>query len=108
MSPYLNKTKLQIYSGEDHLKNCNLINCTPISMFQKTNTDIINKVPQIDYNAIIDINYNIQHNYFDLQAAKKINGQSMFIFQALKALDIWFESNISDKLSYKELEKIIC
>ena len=59
-------------------------------------------------NYIIQVKYNIQHNYFDLQAAKKINGQSMFIFQALKALDIWFESNISDKLSYKELEEIIC
>jgi len=108
MSPYLNKTKLQIYSKKNHLNNCNLINCTPIGMLQKTNTDIINKVPRIDYNAVIDINYNIQHNYFDLKAAKKINGQSMFIFQALKALDIWFESNISDKLSYKELEEIIC
>ena len=85
-----------------------LVGVLSIGMLQKTNTDIINKVPRIDYNSVIDINYNIQHNYFDLQSAKKIKGQSMFIFQALKALDIWFESNISDKLSYKELEEIIC
>ena len=27
---------------------------------------------------------------------------------ALKSLDIWFESNISNKLNYQDLEKIIC
>mgnify|MGYP001422767872 FL=1 len=32
----------------------------------------------------------------------------MFIYQALKSLDIWFESNISDKLEYKYLEKLLC
>ena len=108
MSSYLNKTKLHIFTEKYNLNHCNLINCTPITMLQKTNTDIINRIPQINYNSVIDINYNIQHNYFDLQTNKKINGKSMFVFQALKALDIWFESNISDKLSYKELEKIIC
>ena len=43
-----------------------------------------------------------------LKTQRKINGKNMFIFQALKALDIWFESNISDKLSLKKLEEIIC
>ena len=32
----------------------------------------------------------------------------MLLFQALESLDIWFESNISNKLNYSELKKIIC
>ena len=38
----------------------------------------------------------------------KIDGSDMLLFQALESLDIWFESNISNKLNYSELKKIIC
>ena len=108
MSLIQHNTKLKILSNKSDLTNCNLINCTPIGMLIKTNVDILKLIPMIRYNSIIDINYNIHHDYFNFKTLKKINGKSMFIFQALKTLDIWFDSNISDKLNYKELEKIIC
>jgi len=103
-----NITILSELSQNSILTNCNLINCSPIGMLKKTNTDILNFIPRINYHSVIDINYNVNHNYFNFKAQNKIIGDIMFIFQALKALDIWFESNISDKLSYKELEKIVC
>jgi len=108
ITPYCQTTYLDKLSENSNLNKCNLINCSPIGMLEKTDTDIILKLPQIDYDSIIDINYNCKHNYFTQNAGKKIDGKSMFIFQALKSLDIWFESNISNKLSYQELEKIIC
>tara|TARA_B110000438_G_scaffold266356_1_gene280363 strand:+ start:980 stop:1792 length:813 start_codon:yes stop_codon:yes gene_type:complete len=101
-------TNLNILSNQSNLTNCNLINCSPINMLEKTSLEILNLVPLIQYNAVIDINYNTSYNHFNFDASKNINGKSMFIFQALKSLDIWFETKISNKLSYKELEKILC
>ena len=103
-----NKTNLNILSNQSNLTNCNLINCTPINMLKKTSLKILTLVPLIEYNAVIDINYNTNYNHFNFEASKNINGKSMFIFQALKSLDIWFETKISNKLSYKELEEILC
>ena len=58
--------------------------------------------------TIIEINYHITTNYLYFSSDKTIDGKSMFIFQALKSLDIWFESNISNKLDYKHLEQLLC
>ena len=90
------------------LKNCNLINCTPIGLSENTNIDILSDVPKIHYRAIIDINYHITTHHLNFASDKIIDGKSMFIFQALKSLDIWFESNISNKLDYKHLEQLLC
>tara|TARA_B100000029_G_scaffold27503_1_gene26864 strand:+ start:363 stop:1175 length:813 start_codon:yes stop_codon:yes gene_type:complete len=108
ISPYAEETKLHIFNDSFLKDECNLINCTPIGMLKMRDTILIKKIPKINYRAIIDINYNIKYDYFNQNAEIKIDGKAMFIYQALKSLDIWFESNISDKLSYQELKKIIC
>ena len=108
-SPYSGNVNLDLLvASGSSLNQCNLINCTPIGMLKEINSSFIQKIPNIRYDNIIDINYNIEHNYFDYKNNQSIDGKSMFIFQALKSLDLWFESNISDKLSYQELYKILC
>ena len=72
------------------------------------NIEILKSISNIHYNNIIDVNYNTTNDYFNFSSDKKINGLDMLLFQALESLDIWFESNISDKLSYQELYKILC
>lgn len=108
MQPYQDNTCLSAFSNKIDLQNYNVINCTPISMLKNTNTEILESLPKTQYNYIIDINYIIAHNCFKYDSNYKINGIDMFIYQALKSLDIWFESNISNKLDYQELRKIIC
>ena len=66
-----NTTKLNVLSNESTLNNCNLINCTPIGMLQKTNIDILELIPLINYNSVIDINYNTYHDYFNFKNTKK-------------------------------------
>ena len=79
-----------------------------ITLLKNQNFDIINKIPKMEFTNIIDINYKIENNILDFSCENKINGKAMFIFQALKSLDIWFESNISNKLDYNQLDKLIC
>ena len=108
ITPYSEGTQLHILKDTFLQDQCNLINCTPIGMLKTTDTTLMTQIPKIDYSAIIDINYSTEYDCFNQNADIKIDGKTMFIFQALKSLDIWFESNISNKLSYQELEKIIC
>ena len=105
---HLEQSNLNTIDNNSDLKNCNLINCTPIGLPEDTNIDILSNVPKIHYRTIIDINYHITTNYLNFASDKTIDGKSMFIFQALKSLDIWFESNISNKLDYKHLEQLLC
>ncbi|MBI44943.1 MAG: hypothetical protein CMG66_02110 [Candidatus Marinimicrobia bacterium] len=107
MQPHQCNTNFKKFSNKIDFQNYNIINCTPIGML-KTNIDILDSLPKTQYNYIIDINYIANYNHFKYNAHYKINGIDMFIYQALKSLDIWFESNISNKLDYQELRKIIC
>ena len=105
--PYLGKTKIEVLHNDSNLTNCNLINCTPLGTKKNINTSILNYIPKNHYKVIIDINYNSNLECFNQISGKKINGNAMFVFQALASLDIWFASNISNKLNYQELEKKI-
>jgi len=107
-TPHLRNSHLNILNKTSNLENCNLINCTPIGLLKNSDISILSKLPKINYNTIIDINYRFQHNHFNQSTKNRIDGKSMFIFQALKSLDIWFESNISNKLDYKHLEQLLC
>jgi len=105
---YTNNTNLKIFNKLNDLKNCNLINCSPIGLSLYLDNTILNQVPNQYYESIIDINYSIKKNYFNFKTDNRVDGKSMFIYQALKSLDVWFESNISNKLDYKYLEKLLC
>ncbi len=105
---YAKNINLQIWNPSNTLQNCNLINCSPIGLSIQINNTILSQLTAKRYESIIDINYNIQKDYFNFNSNKKVDGKSMFIYQALKSLDIWFESNISNKLDYKYLEQLLC
>ena len=105
---YTKHANLKIFSKLNDFKNCNLINCSPIGLTLDSDNTILSQVPNLYYESIIDINYNIQKDYFNFNTHNRIDGKTMFIYQALKSLDIWFESNISNKLDYKYLEQLLC
>ena len=105
---YAKNINLQIWNPSNTLQNCNLINCSPIGLSIQINNTILSQLTAKRYESIIDINYNIQKDYFNFNSNQKVDGKSMFIYQALKSLDIWFESNISNKLDYKYLEQLLC
>ena len=105
---YAKDINLQIWDSSNILENCNLINCSPIGQSIQTDSTLLSQLTIKKYESIIDINYNIKKDYFNFNSNKKVDGKSMFIYQALKSLDLWFESNISNKLDYKYLEQLLC
>lgn len=105
----LNKhIKINLFCNKSNYENFNLINCTPLGIDNNAEKNILSKLKLINFNIIIDINYKYGKDFFNLSHKKIITGEDMFIFQALKSLDIWFESNISDKLDYKIIRELIC
>jgi shikimate dehydrogenase len=100
--------RIKLYDENSSYKNYNLINCTPIGLKKNTSKTILSKAAHIDFNFIIDINYIYKNDFLNLSYKKIITGETMFVFQAFKSLDIWFESNISDKLDYMEIQKLLC
>ena len=102
------KVKIDLYRDNFNYTNYNLINCTPIGLKPNTSKKILSLLSLVNFNVIIDINYIYKKDFFNLSHKKIITGELMFIFQAFKSLDIWFESNISDKLDYMEIKKLLC
>jgi len=102
------KTTISLFCEHTGYENYNLINCTPIGLKKDTEKNILSQITRIHFNVIIDINYIYESDFSDLSYKKIITGEDMFIFQALKSLDIWFESKISDKLDYKKIKELIC
>jgi len=102
------KVKIDLYSNKYDYTNYNLINCTPIGLKPNTSKKILSLLGPVDFNWIIDINYIYKKDFFNLSHQKIITGELMFIFQAFKSLDIWFGSNISDKLDYMQIKKLLC
>ena len=77
---HLEQSNLNTIDNNSDLRNCNLINCTPIGLSKNTNIDILSDVPKIHYRAIIDINYHITTHHLNFASDKIIDGKSMFIF----------------------------
>ena len=102
------KINIDLFCDKKTYENYNLINCTPIGIIQSTEKVILSKIKSINFNVIVDINYVYGNDFLSLTYKKIITGEEMFIFQAFKSLDIWFESNISNKLDYKIIKELIC
>ena len=102
------KTTISLFCNQTIYQDYNLINCTPIGLKKETEKNILSQIERIHFNVIIDINYIYDSDFLDLSYKKIITGEDMFIFQAFKSLDIWFESKISDKLDYKKIKELIC
>ncbi len=103
-----NKTNINLFCNQIKYQDYNLINCTPIGLKKDTEKNVLSQISFIHFNVIIDINYIYESDFLDLSSKKIITGEDMFIFQAFKSLDIWFESKISDKLDYKQIKELIC
>ena len=102
------KTSINIFNNKISYENYNLINCTPIGLKKDTEKNILSQIALINFDTIIDINYLYKNDFLNLCYKKIITGEDMFIFQAFKSLDIWFESKISNKLDYKKIKELIC
>ena len=102
------KINIDLFCEKKNYENYNLINCTPIGIIKNTENFILSKIKSINFNIIVDINYIYGDDFLSLAYKKIITGEDMFIFQAFKSLDIWFESNISNKLDYKIIKELIC
>ena len=90
------------------------INTTPIGMY-KEDCDNFFDIPIQDHTVLIDLIYTSKETLFLKKfdkCSKKINGLDMFIFQALKSIEIWRETNynLDSQIESvrKQLENIKC
>jgi len=90
------------------------INTTPIGMY-KEDSDNFFDIPIQDHTVLIDLIYTSKETLFLKKfdkCSKKINGLDMFIFQALKSIEIWRETNynLDSQIESvrKQLENIKC
>ncbi|CAH2213836.1 shikimate dehydrogenase [Tepidibacter aestuarii] len=104
------KFKLISYDEIKHLKQKDIIiNCTPCGMHPNVNISPINKEDMSKFKVAVDLIYNPTQTLF-LKYAKElglvsINGLYMLIGQAVKAEELWnnteIDSAICDKIYYK-------
>ena len=90
------------------------INTTPIGMY-KDDKDNFFDIPVGKNTSLIDLIYTSKETLFLKkfdESSQKINGLDMFIFQALKSIEIWRETNynLGSQIESvkKQLEKIKC
>jgi shikimate dehydrogenase len=104
---------IELFSSES--ESCDIaINTTPIGMY---NDDLDNffDIPVNEHTTLIDLIYTSRETLFLkklYQCSQKINGLDMFIFQALKSIEIWRETNynLDSQIESvrKQLENIKC
>ena len=90
------------------------INTTPIGMY-KDDKDNFFDIPVGRNTSLIDLIYTSKETLFLKKfdkSSQKVNGLDMFIFQALKSIEIWRETNynLGSQIESvkKQLEKIKC
>ena len=103
------------YNELENIGKAKLItNCTPVGMFPNVSDSPIEKSLFLNYTYAIDLIYNPKETKFLEFAAetgaKTLNGLYMLLGQALKAEEIWQDTEISLELIdelYEKLEKIV-
>ena len=90
------------------------INTTPLGMYKEDSEDFFN-IPVNESTILIDLIYTAKDTLFLKKfdkCSKRINGLDMFIFQALKSIEIWRETNynLDSQIESvrKQLENIKC
>ena len=91
-----------------------VINTTPLGMYKDDSEDFFN-IPVNESTILIDLIYTARETLFLKKfdkCSKRINGLDMFIFQALKSIEIWRETNynLDSQIESvrKQLENIKC
>ena len=100
--------------NSDHSSFDIAINTTPIGMY-KDDVNNFFDIPLNENTILIDLIYTSRETLFFKnfdKCSQKINGIDMFIFQALKSIEIWRETNynLDSQIESvrKKLEKIKC
>jgi len=102
-----NSKRVQGYS--QNIKTSVIINCLPINMIECDIDSIIDKVLPEKLELFIDLNY-IETLFTQKLSNKNYNvifGLDMFIFQALKSFDIWFDNKYHDKITHEEIKNLL-
>ena len=102
-----NSKRVQCYSK--NIKTSVIINCLPINITESDVDNIINKVLSETIELFIDLNYietlftqKLRNKNYDT-----IFGLDMFIFQALKSFDIWFDNKYHNKITHEEIKNLL-
>ena len=85
------------------------INCLPFNMVENDINEIIDNIFSSQIELFVDLNY-METLFTKTLIDKKydvILGLDMFIFQALKSFDIWFDNKHHNKISYKEIQALL-
>ena len=104
----INDDKLQFYSKKlisPHI----VINCLPFNIEPKDIDSVIDNIFSSKVELFVDLNY-METLFTKTLTDKKydvILGLDMFIFQALKSFDIWFDNKYHNKISYKEIQTLL-
>lgn len=100
-SKYINKKNSISQFKIDNQIDCSksiIINCTTDRKIH-CNNFFNNNIPIKKCKLFIDLNYNFNKNQ------KYINGNTMFIYQAIQSLNIWFDKKLLSKFKITELIK---
>lgn len=90
-------------------KSCIVINCLSLDIGNCSIKSILNKISSINMELFIDLNY-FETLLSKTLKEKKYNvilAHDMFIFQALKSFDIWFNNKYHNKITYDELKTLL-
>ena len=104
----INTDRLKFYS-KNLQSSYIVINCLPFNMDQKDINSIINNIFCSKMELFVDLNY-METLFTKTLADKKydvILGLDMFIFQALKSFDIWFDNKYHNKISFQEVKALL-
>ena len=87
-----------------------IINCTPVGMYPDINSSPVEKAIVRRFSAAVDLIYNPKETVFLKYAneigIKSVNGLYMLVGQAVKAQEIWNNTNIEDSIIEKIFNKI--
>ena len=99
----------------NNIVSCDIaINTTPIGMYNEDIDNFFN-IPVTENTSLIDLIYSSKETLFLKKfdkCSQKVNGLDMFIYQALKSIEIWRETNYNldsqIETIRKQLENIKC
>tara|TARA_Y100000590_G_scaffold428005_1_gene538859 strand:- start:3967 stop:4764 length:798 start_codon:yes stop_codon:yes gene_type:complete len=104
----INSKNIKSYNKKFN-KPCIVINCLSLTIDKNSIDMIINEILPSKIELFIDMNYTVT-NMSQRLIIKKYNvilGIDMFIFQALKSFDIWFDNQYQNQIKFNELKNIL-
>ena len=88
-----------------------IINCTPVGMWPNQNDLPVYNGKISSNQVVVDTIYNPYEtaflNYAKKAGAKVINGIDMFILQGLASINIWEKKDITQKVNFKKIKKVL-